>query len=126
MTIHELCREVARLGLRLEPDGDELFVIPGDRVPPDFANELRAHKTELLNWLSRPPCPGWGSVPPADLPLDAVMPRPAPADRERVIAYLLRQGCDQPGPLTAWLVKRENAYYERMGRKWDCGLLAYA
>ena len=60
------------------------------------------------------------------LPLDPTAPRPTPHDRERVIAYLLRQGCDSPGPLTAWLVRRECAYYDGPGRHWDCALHAYA
>ena len=126
MNAPELYREAARRGLRLEPRGDKLAVIPANSCPPDFADTLRQHKSELLDWLSQPPCPGWLAVPPADLPLNSVMPRPTAARREAVIAYLLRQCCHQPGPLTAWLVRRETAYYEGPGRHWDCGLLAYA
>lgn len=122
----ELLSRARELGLRLEPAGDRLAVVPGDRCPPDFADELRQHKAELLNWLSRPPCPGWRAVPPDNLPLNPVMPRPTVARREAVIAYMLRQGCNQPGPLTAWLVGRETACYAGPGRHWDCGLLAYA
>ena len=51
MTALELFQEAARLGLRLERRGDKLAVIPADRVPPDFADVLRAHKIELLSWL---------------------------------------------------------------------------
>ena len=51
MTAPELYQEAARRGLRLEPRGDKLAVIPGDRVPPDFAEVLRQHKRELLNLL---------------------------------------------------------------------------
>lgn len=122
----ELLDRCHRLGLRLEPRGDMLAVIPADRVPPDFADLLRKHKRELLDWLSRAPCPGWQIVPPPDLPLNPIMPRPTPENRERVIAYLLWQGCDRPGPLTAWLVRRENTYYEGVGSKWDCSLICYA
>jgi hypothetical protein len=60
------------------------------------------------------------------MPLNPAMPRPTPENRERVIAYLLRQGCDRPGALTAWLVRRETAYYDGPGRQWDCALHAYA
>jgi len=123
MTAPQLYQEASRRGLRLEPRGDKLAVIPGDRVPSDFADVLRQHKAELLQWLARP---GWRVVPPADLPLDPTIPRPTPENRERVIGYLLRQGCDRPGPLTAWLVRRESAYYDGPGKKWDCALLAYA
>lgn len=126
MTAPELYQEAARRGLRLEPRGDKLAVIPGDRVPPDFAELLREHKAALIDWLARPSCHGWQSVPPDSLPLNPVMPRPTPQDRERMIAYLLRQGCDRASPLTACLVKRENAYFAGPGAKWDCGLIAYA
>ena len=51
MTPPELYQEAARRGLRLEPHGSKLRVIPGDRVPPDFADVLRRHKAELLSWL---------------------------------------------------------------------------
>ncbi|MBI4662150.1 MAG: hypothetical protein HY735_25300 [Verrucomicrobia bacterium] len=51
MTAPELYQEAFRRGLRLEPRGDKLAVIPGDRVPSEFADMLRAHKAELLDWL---------------------------------------------------------------------------
>jgi hypothetical protein len=51
MTAVELYRESARRGLRLEPRGDKLAVIPRNRVPRDFAEVLRRHKQELLDWL---------------------------------------------------------------------------
>jgi hypothetical protein len=65
MTAPELYHEAARRGLRLEPRGGKLAVIPGDRVPPDFADVLRQHKGELLNWLEAraaglaPDCAAW-------------------------------------------------------------------
>src|SRR5207249_1083561 len=52
---------------------------------------------------------------PENLPLNSAAPRPTPHNRERMITYLLRQGCDRPGPLTLWLVKRENAYFAVSG-----------
>jgi hypothetical protein len=123
---HDVYLEACRRGLRLEPAGDRLAVMPKGKCPPDFADVLREHKAELLSWLSRAPCPGWGAIPSAALPLNLAMPRPAPESRERVIAYLLRQTGDRPGPLSAWLVQRENAYFEGPGRTWDCGLICYA
>lgn len=47
----ELIHRATGLGLRLEPRGDKLAVIPADRCPPDFADMLRAHKPALLSWL---------------------------------------------------------------------------
>ena len=43
----ELCQRAVRLGLRLEPRGDKLAVIPAKRCPPEFAAELRQHKGEF-------------------------------------------------------------------------------
>ena len=52
MTAVEIYNEAARRGLRLEPrQGGKLAVIPGDRVPPEFADVLRQHKHELLDLL---------------------------------------------------------------------------
>ena len=65
MTAKTLVNRAAELGLRLEPRGDKLAVIPGDRVPPDFADVLRQHKGELLIWLEAraaglaPDCAAW-------------------------------------------------------------------
>jgi hypothetical protein len=65
MTPPELCHEAIRLGLRLEPRGDKLAVIPAKRCPPDFAAELRQHKGELLDFLEgqatglAPDCAPW-------------------------------------------------------------------
>jgi hypothetical protein len=122
----ELCRRAVGLGLTLRAMGDKLTVQPGNRCPPDFADELRQHKAELLQWLASPPRPGWEAVPPDNLALGTLPPRPTPFNRERVIAYLRRQTADRPGPLSAWLALREAAYYDGPGARWDCGLLAYA
>jgi hypothetical protein len=51
MTVKTLIDRAAELGLRLESRGDKLAVIPGDRVPHDFAEVLRQHKGELLDWF---------------------------------------------------------------------------
>ena len=126
MNVRQIYDRARELGFRLEPrSGGRLAVIPGDNVPPDLVDALKAHKGELLAWLS-PPCPGWQAVPPSDLPLVRRRPDPRPQDRERVIAYLRRQAADRPGRLSAWLVKRESDYFAGPGRKWDCGFLAYA
>lgn len=125
-TVSAILERTRALGLRLEPrPGFMLAVIPKGKLPPDLAAEIRLHKTEIMSILIQAHR-GWGTVPPGDLPLDPVMPRPTTANREAVIAYLLRQGCDRPGPLTRWLVRRETAYYEGPGRTWDCALHAYA
>jgi hypothetical protein len=53
------------LGLRLEPRGDRLAVIPANLCPPEFADVLRQHKRELLDLLEArtanlpPDCVPW-------------------------------------------------------------------
>ncbi|MBI3417985.1 MAG: hypothetical protein HY043_22065 [Verrucomicrobia bacterium] len=65
MTAQELYHEASRLGLRLEPRGDKLAVIPAKRCPPEFADVLREHKGELLALLDAkaasltPDCVPW-------------------------------------------------------------------
>jgi hypothetical protein len=65
MTLPELCREAARRGLRLEPRGGKLAVIPASRCPPEFADLLRQHKVKLLDLLEAkstnltPDCVPW-------------------------------------------------------------------
>ena len=110
MTPLELHRRAAELGLRIEPAGDKLAVMPKGHCPPDFANVLREHKAELLAWLSRPPCPGWRAVPPDHLPLNPIAPRPQPADARHVVDFISRQtnGADT---LCEWCLRREIAYW---------------
>ena len=126
MTPQDIILEARKRGLRLEPAGDKLAVMPKGACPADFASLLLRHKPELLEWLSSPHCPGWEALPPVNLALKLAMPQPTPHDRERVISYLLRQTGDCPGPLSAWLVRRENSYFDGPGREWPCGVLCYA
>jgi hypothetical protein len=61
----QLFDRAAALGLRLERRGDKLAVIPAKLCPPDFADELRQHKGELLDFLEgqaaglAPDCASW-------------------------------------------------------------------
>jgi hypothetical protein len=65
MTAQTLINRATELGLRLEPRGDKLAVIPAQRCPADFADVLRQHKGELLNLLEAqaaglaPDCAPW-------------------------------------------------------------------
>ena len=62
-TPHGIYLEATKRGLRLEAAGDKLAVFPKGHCPPDFADTLRQHKAELLNWLE---------VCAASLPSDCV------------------------------------------------------
>jgi hypothetical protein len=61
----ELFRRAQSFGLQLEADGGDLIVKPARRCPSDFAETLRAHKSELLDWLEArdaglaPDCQPW-------------------------------------------------------------------
>jgi hypothetical protein len=47
-------KEADERGLKLEAHGDDLHVIPGDRVPVDLVPLLKAHKPQLLTLLRLP------------------------------------------------------------------------
>lgn len=124
MTPSQLYQKAAELGLRLEPAGDMLAILPKGKCPPDFAQMLREHKAALLDWLNQPPCPGCQNVPPAGMPLRPIEPRPSSADARRVMGYVVRQIGDKPGPLCEWCLKREIAYWETF--HWPDQTCAYA
>jgi hypothetical protein len=54
LTTIALLQDAAERGLKLEAHGDDLHVIPGDRVPTEFAEVLIAHKPTLLALLQLP------------------------------------------------------------------------
>jgi hypothetical protein len=79
----------------------------------------------LLAWLSRPPCPGSGTIPPADLPSDPRRPAPRPQDAARVVDFISRQyDSIERGSLCEWCLKRELAYWTTY--HWPDALCCYA
>ncbi|HWX17307.1 MAG TPA: hypothetical protein VNY07_12030 [Chthoniobacterales bacterium] len=48
MSVVRLIEEAGRLGLTLCPNGDKVRITPARLCPPEFADELRAHKWQLL------------------------------------------------------------------------------
>lgn len=124
MTAEFLLIHARKLGLKIEARGENLVVRPATAVTPDLARNLRACKADLLAMLTSPQ-KGWGAVPPANLPLITIRPKPAPLNRWRIVDYLERQ-INGNGRLTEWLVRRENEYYDGPGKAWDCADLCYA
>jgi hypothetical protein len=125
MKTSELIQTVEGMGCRFIPKGATgLAVTNPDRIPSELIAVLRERKPEILAAI-RPPCPGWAALPPDNLPLNPCEPRPTPADREMVISYMGRQ-CSPRSRMLAWLSAREYQYFDGPGRRWDCGLLAYA
>ena len=50
----DLIRTVERAGGHLEPDGDGLVVEAPEPLPEPIMTELRAHKAEVIDFLTRP------------------------------------------------------------------------
>ncbi len=50
----ELIRAVERAGGHLEPDGDGLVVEAPEPLPEPIMTDLRAHKAEVIDFLTRP------------------------------------------------------------------------
>jgi hypothetical protein len=126
MSILEIMTRSDALGLTLRVRGETLTITPMKLAPPDLREVIRSQQLELIRFLKRRPGQGWQAIPPTDLELTWDKPSPTPTDRERVISYLLRQGADRPGPLAAWLITRENEYFEHFGTTWSFILGTYA
>lgn len=54
MTPVDVLREATERGLSLKINGDKLRVTPAERLMPDFAEKLKAHKSHLLSMLGLP------------------------------------------------------------------------
>ena len=51
MDITGLLNKLKDHGVAVSVDGDYLSLCPGSQVPPDLANEIREHKSEVLAYL---------------------------------------------------------------------------
>jgi hypothetical protein len=54
MTARELIRAATLAGATLTPNGDTVWVEPSRPLPAELVAELRAHKAEILAYLTRP------------------------------------------------------------------------
>lgn len=106
MQAAELVRAVERAGGHLEPDGDGLVVEAPEPLPEPIMTELRAHKAEVIDFLTRPVarvvllhCPP--GVPEAWV---------------QGICDLLVLPCPTSCPEAQWNILREDSY--RLLRDW--------
>ena len=100
MQAAELIRTVERAGGHLEPDGGGLVVEAPEPLPEPIMIELRAHKAEVIDFLTRPiarvvllHCPP--GVPEAWV---------------QGVADLLAMACPASCPNARWQTLREDAY----------------
>ncbi len=100
MIAADLIRTVERAGGHLEPDGDGLVVEAPEPLPEPIMTELRAHKAEVINFLTRPI---------ARVVLLAVPPG-VPEAWVQGVADLLAMTCPASCPEAKWQVSREDAY----------------
>ena len=64
-------------------------------------------------------------VPPEDMLLKTEYPTPGRFKLQRVVDRAASQ-CAQPGPLCAWVVRREGRYWDGPGQSWGHDIIAYA
>jgi hypothetical protein len=124
MSPHDLYLEARRRGLELDVRGEKLSVTPRHRCPPDFAQVLLENKAALIQWFQRDSYPRRQEVPPNDLQLHPVQPRPAAAGARLIMDYVVRQIGDTPGPLCEWCLRREMEYWAAY--HWPDHVCAYA
>ncbi len=100
MQAAELIRTVEQAGGHLEPDGDSLVVEAPEPLPEPIMTELRAHKAEVINFLTRPV---------ARVVL-LHCPPGVPEVWTQGMADLLAMACPASCPGEQWKVLREDAY----------------
>ena len=101
MQAADLIRAVEQAGGHLEPDGDGLMVEAPAPLPESIMTELRAHKTEVIDFLNRPV---------ARVVL-LHYPPGVPETWTQGICDLLVMACPASCPAERWSVLREDAYH---------------
>ena len=100
MIAAELIRTVEQAGGHLEPDGDGLVVEAPEPLPEPIMTELRAHKAEVIDFLTRPV---------ARVVL-LHCPPGVPAAWTQGVADLLAMACPASCPAARWEGLREDSY----------------
>ena len=106
MQAADLIRAVERAGGHLEPDGDGLVVEAPAPLPEPIMTELRAHKAEVIDFLTRPV---------ARVVL-LHCPPGVPGAWVQGVADLLAMACPASCPAERWQTLREDSY--RFLRDW--------
>ncbi len=106
MQAAELIRTVEQAGGHLKPDGDGLVVEAPEPLPEPIMTELRAHKAEVIDFLTRPV---------ARVVL-LHCPPGVPAAWTQGVADLLTMACPASCPAARWEALCEGAY--RFLRDW--------
>ena len=79
----DVLKAAADRGLTLRINGEKLRVLPAERLSPDFAETLRAHKPRLLSLLRLPFVMVFSEKPRGDRLLLRRTRPPRRADRSR-------------------------------------------
>ncbi len=101
MQAAELIRTVEQAGGHLEPDGDSLVVEAPEPLPEPIMTELRAHKAEVIDFLTRP----FARV------VLIHCPPGMPGEWVRGVADLLVMARPASCPAERWKTMREDAYH---------------
>ncbi len=101
MLAADLIRAVEQAGGHLEPDGDGLVVEASEPLPEPIMTELRAHKVEVIDFLTRPV---------ARVVL-LHCPPGMPGEWVRGVADLLVMARPASCPAERWKTMREDAYH---------------
>ena len=100
MMAADLIRAVEQAGGRLEPDGDDLVVEAPEPLPESIMVELRARKTSVIDFLTRPVA----RVVLLHCPLGV------PEAWVQGVADLLAMACPASCPPERWQTLREDCY----------------
>ena len=100
MLAADLIRTVEQAGGHLEPDGDGLVVEAPKPLPESIMTELRAHKAEVIDFLTRPVARVVLLHSPVGVPGEWV----------QGVANLLAMARPASCPAANWQVLREDAY----------------
>ena len=120
----EIVRKAEALGVTLGIEGTDLAIISPETATPDLLAMIKASKADLIDFLSAPPWPGTGHVPPHRLPLFCAFARPTEDQLKKMLKNVRQQSANSI-PVIVWLEQREAAYQAAIGEPCHRDALAY-